>query len=154
MKRVLILLMLLFVVAVQAEDNRTWVDMINCPICNNVTAEEGLAENMTWEHQLTATGMVSSFTVNPEYQDHFERAKAGMKEKIGQIMSGEKLDICGYCTSVTDLLKAGVVADNVVTKGSDVTVLSATDKTLIEKIHKHGQFTIDFLNAADKGDKK
>ncbi|KAA3631813.1 MAG: hypothetical protein DWP97_12270 [Calditrichaeota bacterium] len=145
MKKTIFLLLMLLTAAVQADESKPWVDMINCPICNNVTAEEGLAENMTWEHQLTATGMVSSFTVKPEFMPHFKRAKAGMKEKIDLVMAGDKLDICGYCTSVTDLLKVGVKADNVITKGSDVMVLSSIDAEMIKKIHAHGQATIDFL---------
>lgn len=153
MKRTIILFLMLLVVGVQAVENAPWVDMVNCPICSNVTAEKGLSENMTWEHHLTATGLMTVFTVNPEFQAQFDRAKAGMKEKIGQVLAGEKLNICSYCTSVTTLLKNGIKSDNVITKGSDVTVLSSTDQAMIDKIHQHGQTTIDFLNSAQESTK-
>ena len=154
MKKTIILLMILLAVGVQAGEKAPWVDMVNCPICNNVTAEKGLSQNMNWEHHLTATGMISVFTIKPDFQPKFDRAKAGMLEKIGEVLNGEELKICGYCTSVTTLLKEGAKSENIVTHSGDVFVISSTDEAMIAKIHTHGQTTINFLNSAHNGDKK
>ena len=145
MKQIVVLMLILLSVVANAGEKAPFVDMVNCPICNNVTAEEGLAENMKWEHHLTSTGMMSVFTINPEFQPQFDRAKAGMVEKIGKVLDGEELDICGYCTSVTSLLKDGLKSENFVTHSGDVTLLSSTDEVMIAKIHTHGQKIIDFL---------
>ncbi len=153
MKKAIVLAILLLAVVVNAGENAPWVDMVNCPICKNVTAEEGLAQNMKWEHHLTSTGMMSIFTIKAEFQPQFDRAKAGMLEKIGKVLDGEKLEICGYCTSVTSLLKDGLKSENFVTHSGDVTLISSTDKAMIAKIHTHGQKIIDFLKPAQEGHK-
>ncbi len=68
MKKTLILLLLFVIPVVFAAETTPWVDMQNCPICKNVSSEKGLMENMTWEHHLTATGVMTVSTVKPEFQ--------------------------------------------------------------------------------------
>ena len=153
MKKTFVMILILIASVVNAGDNAPWVDMVNCPICKNVSAEEGLAENMKWEHHLTSTGMMSVFTISPEFQPKFDRAKAGMMEKIGEVLNGEKLDICGYCTSVTSLLKEGVKTDNIITHSGDVTLISSTDEAMIAKIQTHGQKIIKFLSPSHENHK-
>ena len=98
----LLLLVLLFSLTT-AGDQAPWVDMEGCPICSNVISQEGLMQNMKWEHHLTATGMLTVSTVNPEYDDKFIAADAGMKKIVDKIMNGEEVEICGYCTSITGM---------------------------------------------------
>jgi len=131
-----------------------FVDMLNCPICKNVSNEKGLMENMKWEHHLTATGVMTVSTVKPKYQPQFDRAKAGMKDLVGKVLAGEKMDICSYCTSVTSLLKEGAKSDNFTTHGADVMVISSTDQEMIQKIHAHGQQAIDFVKSAQEKSKQ
>ena len=134
-----------------AGDDAPWVDMKGCPICMNVSSEEGLMENMTWEHHLTATGVMTLSTVKPEFQPQFARAKAGMKELLGKVVAGAEISICGYCTSISSLLKEGAKAENIVTKASDIMLISSTDEAMIAKIHAHAQKTIEFLSATHEG---
>jgi len=150
MKKILVLTLILIAAVVYAGDKAPWVDMVNCPICKNVTAEKGLSDNLKWEHHLTSTGMMSVFTVNPEFQPQFSRAKAGMLEKIGKVLEGEEMAICGYCTSVTTLLKEGAKAENIITHSGDVTLINSTDEAMIAKIHTHGHKIIHFLNPNHK----
>jgi len=151
MKKTLMLILILISVVANAGENAPWVDMMNCPVCKNVSSEDGLMENMTWEHHLTATGLMTVSTVKPAFQSKFVRAKAGMKKMIDKFMSGEEMDLCEYCTSVTSLLKKGVTSEIITTHGADVMLISSTDKDMIEKIHAHGQKTIDFLNPVHTG---
>ena len=146
----IILLVLIATVAIAGE-NAPWVDMGSCPICMNVSTEEGLMENMTWEHHLTATGVMTVSTVKPEFQPQFARAKAGMKELLGKVVAGEEIQVCGYCSSLSSLLKEGAKAENIVTKASDILLISSTDQAMIAKIHAHAQETIDYLSAAHAG---
>ena len=81
-------------------------------------------ENMTWEHHLTATGVMTISTVNSEFQPQFARAKAGMKELLGKVVAGEEIQVCGYCSSIASLLKGGAKAENVVTKASDIMLMA------------------------------
>ena len=145
-----IFLVLIATVAIAGEKG-PWVDMKDCPICKNVSSEEGLMDNMTWEHHLTATGVMTVSTVKSEFQPQFARAKAAMKDLLGKVVAGEEIQVCGYCTSISSLLKEGVKAENIVTEASDIMLISSTDEAMIAKIHYHAQKTIDFLGAAHEG---
>ena len=108
-------------------------------------------ENMTWEHHLTATGVMTVSTIKPEFYPQFARAKARMKELLGKVVAGEEIQVCGYCSSIASLLKGSATAENVVTKASDIMLISSTDDATIAKIHAHAQKTIDFLEATSGG---
>ena len=150
--RIVSIMVLVFIATVAlAGENAPWVDMENCPICMNVSSEEGLMENMTWEHHLTSTGVMTVSTVKPKYQPKFNEAKAGMKELMGKVVAGEKIKVCGYCTSFASLLKAGAKAENIVTKSSDIMLINSTDKATIAKIHAHAKKTIHFLSPSHEG---
>lgn len=151
MKTVAVMGLILVAAVSFAGDKAPWVDMKDCPICMNVSSKEGLMDNMTWEHHLTATGVMIVSTVKPEYQPKFDQAKAGMKEILGKVLAGEDIEVCGYCTSLSSLLNEGAKAENFVTKSSDIMLISSTDETMIASIHAHAQKTIDFLKAAHAG---
>ncbi len=151
MKIVSVIVLVFIATIAFAGDKAPWVDMKDCPICKNVSSEEGLMENMTWEHHLTATGVMTVSTIKPEFHQKFNKAKSAMKELLGKVVSGEKIQVCDYCTSISSLLKEGAKAENVITKASDIMVISSTDEATIAKIHIHAQKTIDFLNAAHAG---
>ena len=152
MKMISTLILVLLATVAFAGDQAPWVDFQGCPICSNVTHEEGLMENMAWEHHLTASGVMTVSTVKPEFQPQFDRAKAKMKAVLGKVLAGEKIEVCGYCTSLTSLLKDGAKAENIITSASDIMMFSSTDEAMILKIHKHAQKTNDFLESAHKGD--
>jgi hypothetical protein len=151
MKTASVLILILIAIVASAGENAPWVDMKNCPICKNVSSEKGLMENMTWEHHLTATGVMTVSTVKPEFQKAFEQAKARMQELLGQVVAGEKIQVCGYCTSISSLLKEGAKAENVITHAGDIVLISSTDEAMIARIHAHAQKTIDFLKPAHEG---
>lgn len=151
MKSTLAIVLLLIATVAFAGSDAPWVDMNGCPICMNVSSEEGLMENMTWEHHLTATGVMTVSTIKSDFHPQFARAKAGMKELLGKVVAGEEIQVCGYCSSISSLLKEGAKAENVVTKASDIMLISSTDEAMIAKIHAHAQKTIDFLGKAHEG---
>ena len=153
MRIVTIAILVLIVAIAVAGAKAPWVDMAGCPICTNVSSKEGLVENMTWEHHLTATGVMTVFTVKPDYQPQFDKAKAGMKDLLGKVLAGEDMELCGYCTSLSSLLKEGAKSENIIIDDSDITLISSTDEAKIARIHTHGQKTIDFLKAAHEGHK-
>ena len=145
MRIVSVAILTLFATVAAAGVSGPWVDMDNCPICMNVSSVDGLMENMTWEHHLTATGVMTVSTVKPKFRKQFEGAKARMKETLGKVVEGEAIEVCGYCSSLAALLKTGAKAENVVTAASDIMLISSTDEATITRIHAHAQRTIDFL---------
>ncbi len=154
MAKFLCLLLMLVAPAAFGGEKAPFVDMLGCPICQNVSNEKGLMENMKWEHHLTGTGVITVSTVKPEYQPQFDRAKAGMLDLVGKVLAGEEMDICSYCTSVTSLVMEGAKVDHITTHGADVMVVSSTEEELIQKIHKHGRQAIDFVKSASASSKQ
>lgn len=144
------LVLAVVVSAALAQDEAPWVDMYGCAICNNITAEEGLLENMTWEHNRTATGMVTVTTVKPDFTEQYGRAMQNMGVKIGEVMGGAELEICDHCVSVTGMMKDGVSVDKFTTHGGHVMAISSTDEAMIGRIHAHLEKTNSFLDAAKK----
>ncbi len=135
----------LFASVTLAGDTAPWVDVVNCAICSNLSAEEGLLENMKWEYHLTATGAIAASTVKPEFVEKYNRAALNISARIKEVMGGAELSICAYCTSLTGMMKDGATVDKVKTHGSVLLVISSTDDEMIARIRSHGQKTIEFI---------
>jgi hypothetical protein len=137
-----------------AAQTELWFDLENCSMCKEMTAEKGLMENMEWENHLTADGMMTVTVVNHGYEEAFARAMKNMEAVGGKMMAGEKLYLCGFCTSYGSLHMAGASFENFETKGGHINLVTSRDPAVVEKIHAHGQRTIDEYDkmvAADKG---
>jgi hypothetical protein len=131
--------------AALAGDDVAWMDMENCAMCKNMSAEEGLMENMSFEHHLTAMGMMSMCVVKPGFEEKYAKAAAGMMETQKMMMAGEKVDLCGLCISMGSLMQSGAKVEQIETKGGHVMLMSSSDEAMIAKIHAHGQKTIDYM---------
>lgn len=128
-----------------AGDDVAWMDMENCAMCKPMAAEEGLMENMSFEHHLTATGMMSMCVVKPGFEEKYAKAASGMMETQKLLMAGEKVDLCGMCINMGSLMQDGAKMEQIETKGGHVMLLSSSDEALIAKIHAHGKKTIDYM---------
>ena len=146
-------LVLLTVPVAFAAQEQAWFDFDNCSMCQKMTAEKGLMENMQWENYLTADGMMTVTVVNPGYEEAFARAMKNMETVGGQLMAGEKLYLCGFCTSYGALQMAGATIENFETAGGHINLVTSREPAAIEKIHVHGQRTIDEMAKMTAGDK-
>ena len=148
MKAIRIGLLLAMVVAVAVfvvADDKPWFDMENCAMCTGMTAQEGLMENMTWDHFLTKNGMMTVCTVADGYQGKYAACKVAMDATVEKMKAGEEMYLCGFCTRHSELTKAGVSMEQFSTKAGDVSLMTSTDAKMIEEIHALGQKTIDEL---------
>lgn len=120
-----------------------WFDLENCEMCKQMTAEEGLMEHMQWENHLTKDGMVSITTVDPGYEEAFQRSMKHMQAVGEKMMAGEKVQLCGFCQSYGGLHMAGADFEQFPTQNGAFELISSHDPAIVAKIHKHGQTTID-----------
>ena len=128
----------------RAGEEGSWFDLENCGMCKHMVAEEGLMDNMGWEHHLTKSGMMSVTTVTPEYTEAFGRCMIKMEEASAKLMGGEKMELCGFCESSMGLMSGEKVAyENFETIGGYVCLMTSNDAEMVKKIHAHGQRTID-----------
>ena len=138
----LTILMLALPLSAMAGDT-AWFDLEGCDICKNMTAEEGLMENMTWENHLTADGYFSVTVVTEGYEEKFERSMANMEATGAKMATGEKLHLCGFCQSFGGLYMAGATIENFETVGGHIGMVTSRDPAVIKQIHAHAQKTID-----------
>ncbi|MCH7689544.1 MAG: hypothetical protein IIA17_00685 [candidate division Zixibacteria bacterium] len=157
MKAIRIGLLLAMVVAVAAfvvAGDKPWFDLENCSMCKGMTAQEGLMENMTWDHYLTKNGMMTVGTVAEGYEEKYQASHKTMKEAVEKLKAGEEMYLCGFCTRHGELARAGVNMERFTTKVGDVSLMTSSDEKQIEEIHAFAQKTIDELAkmAAVNGD--
>jgi hypothetical protein len=129
-------------VAFAAQDE-AWFDLENCSMCKHMSSEEGLMENMEWGNYLTKDGMMSVTVVAEGYDKAFKRSMKNMEATGHKLMAGEKLYMCGFCQSYGALHMAGANFENFETDAGYINLATSHDPAVIEKIHAHGQRTID-----------
>ena len=66
----------------------------------------------------------------------------GMEKTGARLMAGEKMPLCGFCTSYGELMMAGAVMDDVETGMGKVALMTSSDPKVVEKIHTHAERTI------------
>ncbi len=139
-----------------AAQEETWFDLENCSMCKNMSDEEGLMENMEWANYLTKDGMMSVTVVAEGYEKAYKRSMKNMQATGQKLMAGEDLYMCGFCQSYGALHMAGVNFENFETDAGYINLATSHDPAVVEKIHAHGQRTIDeyekMVAAESKGD--
>ncbi len=160
MKAIRIGLLLAMVVAVAAfvvADDKPWLDLENCTMCKGMMAQEGLMENMTWDHYLTKNGMMTVTTIAEGYREKYEASHAAMKETMEKMKAGEEMYLCGFCTRHGELAQSGISKEYFSTKAGEVALITSSDEKMVAEIHVFGQKTIDELAkmaAANGSDEK
>ena len=153
----LLLAMVIVVAAFVIADDKPWFDLEKCAMCTGMMAQEGLMDNMTWDHYLTKNGMMTVGTVADGYQEKYAAMKATMDKTVEKMKAGEEMYLCGFCTRHGELAQAGVNKEHFSTKAGEVSLMTSTDEKQIEEIHAFAQKTIDELAkmaAANGGDEK
>lgn len=125
------------------EGAQSWFDLDNCGMCKNMASEEGLMENMNWEHHLISNGWMSVTTVAPEYMEAFERAHTSMGKVAEKMAQGEEVHLCGFCQSYMGLALAGANMEEVKTNAGYIGLVTSSDTAVVAKIQVHAKRTMD-----------
>jgi hypothetical protein len=136
-------MMVLTVAVAAAAPSGSWLDLENCAMCKNLTDDQELFANMTWDTRLFANGLVEVTTVPAHFEERFEKLTAKMQDTSAKMMGGEQLPMCGMCMSYGNLMMAGVSMDQMTVDDARISVISSRDPEVVEKIRTHGQKTID-----------
>jgi hypothetical protein len=131
----------------EAQEEGSWFDLQSCAFCSHLMQEPGLMENMGWEHHLTQAGMISVTTFkNDAAAEAYERATAKMDEAGKQLAAGADLHMCNFCKSMMSLYTSGEVQfEDIPFQGGRILLVSSANPEMVQKIHAHGQRTIDEL---------
>jgi len=122
-------------------EEKPWLDWRNCDACAPFAAETGLMDHTRMEFFPIATGLLEVAEVPAEYQAAYARASEKCNAVMGRWQKGEKVNLCGYCTSFGALSKAGARIEDIETDGGRVLVATSTDPALIGRLHTHVEKT-------------
>jgi hypothetical protein len=141
MKRSVVLLIglaALLATAATAGDDKPWFDMEGCSFCKHITAEEGLKEHMCFEYHELINGILSITTVDPDFQEAYERAQKSMEAVGAEMMKNPQAQppyMCGHCEAYGGFIQAGVMPQHVQTAVGDILVWTSDDSTMVAKLH-------------------
>jgi len=119
---------------VQADEAK-WFDMENCAMCSGMMAEKGLMEHMNWEQHNISNGVISVATVTPEFMEAFGRSCAARDAQGAKLMAGEKMDLCGSCSSLASLFPKGLQHEKVDTKDGNITLFTSDNPEIVKELH-------------------
>lgn len=125
------------VATVSAEE--PWLDPMNCDMCKNMIAEDGLLQHMTTEVCPTSMGLIWMNMVPADYLDAYRRASANMDKTGEAMMAGKEMHLCGCCQNMGKLMMSGAHMEKVATKEGSVMLVTATDPEVVKAIHAHAE---------------
>ena len=134
---------LILALATTAFAGDAWLDLENCAMCRNLTADAELFQAMTWETHVIKNGLLEVTTYPDAMKERFDALMATMQETGAEVMAGGAVEMCGMCRSYGEMMAKGVDLDQVTTEGGVVTVISSCDPEVVAMIQKHAQTTID-----------
>ncbi len=158
MKRVLTLVLSVALVASIAavatsgeKSAKAWFDLESCGMCSNLSAQDGLLEHVTWEQHNLANGIVSVTTVADGYLEKYRAANKKMEQVGMKMMQGEKIDLCGMCTSLSGIMMGGkVMPDYVMTQHGSVMILTSQDAETVKSLQKWAATTNSEMEKMDE----
>ncbi|MEZ4650251.1 MAG: hypothetical protein R3E97_16005 [Candidatus Eisenbacteria bacterium] len=121
---------------VSAEVYRSdWWDVARCGYCWNFASREGLLEAMEWEEYSLSNGMVSILRTDGKHLSALRAALAGLKETEARAEQGDTVEMCGMCTAIGSLLRAGAEREHISTPDGEITLVTSEDARLVVEIH-------------------
>ena len=129
-----------------AGDQEEWIDMANCDMCGSVAAKPEMMQKIDWSYYVIDGGMMSVCVVPDAYTEDWRAVRAAMHATGEKMMAGEKMQLCGLCTSMDQILHTDTAAMEVVeTTAGEVTLITSTDAETIGMIHEHAKRLISEL---------
>jgi hypothetical protein len=140
--KVLLITGILFSIAwfmATAGDEKPWFDMQKCEMCKPLIEHPGLMENTTWEQHSISNGIINVTTIKSEFMSAYEKARVKMHAVNERLMKGDRVGLCGMCTSLSDILVKGVNSEHIDTRHGDVHLFTSDDPKIVGKLQDWGK---------------
>jgi len=109
-----------------------WFDMQNCEFCKLMTAKPALTQSTKWETVKLSNGIATVETVPPQSMADYHVVCDSALALGKKLEKGEKLQLCGFCSTLGDLMKRGIHHEFVYTSTGGITFLTS-DKPELQK---------------------
>jgi hypothetical protein len=128
-------------------------EMKNCAVCKVMAADPDLMKSMTYECHKIDAGMICVATVPKEQKEKYDSIQAKMKASVAQVKAdhaaGKEVHLCSFCKGVGELEQAGAKEETVETQTGSVFLVTATDPSVVAKIHTHADQAIAQMKAME-----
>jgi len=113
--------------------------MQKCEVCKVMAAKPDLMKNMTWKTHKIDNGMLSVATVPKDKKGEFDAVHDQMMQNVEKVKAkqqqGQPVQLCEYCTAMSELMKAGANKQDIETETGDICLVTSNDAAVIQKIH-------------------
>ena len=126
----------------EGEHQAEWFDATACEICSPMAAHPELMAESQWETHKIKNGMLMVALIPEKHKEAFAGMCKMMKQKGKEIASsGTSAKLCGFCESYQDLTESGAKEEIVETEFGNITLLTSSDYTVVQRIHRHAART-------------
>lgn len=118
-------------------DQLAWFDAERCAICEPMAKADNLMQSLEWETHDIDNGMVMVTMVDKPMLEKYQQVCAKMHEKAAKVAAGEVrgAKCCGFCNAFGEVLGSGAKMQQVNTGFGQITIVTADDPAVVEKIH-------------------
>ena len=120
--------------AVAAEADGPWFDMVNCEICKHMMDDPEIINHAAYEQHNISNGIINITMVDKEYLDSYHAACKAVEKTTERVKKGEKVQMCGMCREYVMLMQAGAKVENVMTKRGDIMLMTSDNPETVKKI--------------------
>jgi hypothetical protein len=121
-------------------------EMKKCAVCKVIVENPKLIENMTWECHKVDAGMLCVAAVPKDMKKEYDDVHKKMMETVEHVKTeaaaGRDAELCHFCDGMGELQKAGAKEENIDTATGSIYLVTATDPSLVAKIHAHADQAI------------
>jgi hypothetical protein len=125
---------------VAAEEN-AWMDMPNCDMCKNLTANPEMLQHITWSHYDVKGGIMSVCTVEDAYAAAYGEASMAMGATAAKMMAGEAVNLCNMCTDYSGMMAEGAAMELVNTDFGNIRLTTSEDEVMVTRLHAWAETT-------------
>jgi uncharacterized membrane-anchored protein YhcB (DUF1043 family) len=115
------------------------MEMQKCEVCKFLAEKPDLMKQMTWETHKIDNGMISVASGPKENKDEFHAVHEKMMQAVAKVKAdqqqGKPVQLCEYCQSMSELMKAGAKQQNIETAGGAICLVTSDDPAVVQKIH-------------------
>lgn len=112
-----------------------WLDPENCYFCQPLVAEPGLMDHVHWETHPISNGLVDVVTVDPGFEDQYEKAHAAMMERWQSFNPADPKPTCGMCKAWIDAWDTSIKSEDVKTMHGHIGISTSDNPEVVAKMH-------------------
>jgi len=124
-----------------------WLDPENCYFCQPLVAEPGLLEHVHWETYPISNGLVDVVTVDPGFEEPYEKAHAAMMERWESFNPAEPKTTCGMCQAWIEAWDLSMKMEDVKIKNGHIGLATCDKPEVVAKMHAIAERTTKEMKA-------